>query len=160
MKIPLGTIVRCRVTGFTGVAENRATFMYGCDRYCVQPQVDKDGKLPDSIMVDEPQLEIVEGESKVMDAMAEPPELVKLGQWVEDPVRGLEGTVTGRGVYLNGCARVWVSPKQTPANKVESWWVDEEQVIVKKDFVNKQEGATIPDNKQKPGGPAPCSSKY
>ena len=59
MKISLGTVVRDKVTGFMGVAENRATFMYGVDRYCIQPKVDKDGKIPESSMIDEPQLEIV-----------------------------------------------------------------------------------------------------
>ena len=154
MNIPLGTIVKCRVTGFTGVAENRVTFMYGCDRYCVQPKVDKDGKLPDSVMIDAQQLEIVEGKPRVMDALAEPPALVELGQWVEDPIRGMEGTITGRAVYLNGCARVWVSPKQTASKKVDDWWVDEKQVI------GKQKITATPDAQRKAGGPAPSSSKY
>ena len=61
--IPLGMIVRDKVTGLVGVAENRATFMYDCDRYCVQPRI-RDGRIPESIMVDEPQLEILHDEPR------------------------------------------------------------------------------------------------
>ncbi len=161
MIIPLGTIVRCRVTGFVGVAENRATFMYGCDRYCVQPQIGDDGKIPDNVMIDAPQLEIVEPKTQVMSPLAEPPTLVEMGQLVEDPIRGMEGTITGRAVYLNGCSRVWVSPKQNPRyEKVESWWVDEKQVIGKKTFLGKEKIPVKPEALRRTGGPAPSCSKY
>lgn len=41
MSIALGSIVQDKVTGLVGVAENRATFLYGCDRYCIQPRIIK-----------------------------------------------------------------------------------------------------------------------
>lgn len=155
MRIPLGTVVRDKVTGFVGIAENRADFLYGCTRYCVQPVVDKEGKMPESKMVDEPQLEIVEGEKVVMSPAGEPEQLVEFGQLVLDPVKDMEGTVMGRAVYLNGCSRIYIQPKQKGEKERESWWVDEPQVEPRKTFVKKVKKA-----KKAPGGPAICSSKF
>ena len=131
--IPLGTVVRDKVTGFVGVAENRATFRYGCDRYCVQPKMDAEGKVAESKMIDEPQLEIVEGEAQVMQEPAPPPKLVKLGQLVYDPIYDIEGTVAGRAVYLNGCSRVWIVQKKFKDGKIDDgYWTDEKAVIGRK----------------------------
>lgn len=155
MKILLGIIVRDKVTGFIGVAENRATFLYGCDRYCVQPKIDKEGKMPESKMIDEPQLEIVEGEVAAMEPAIEPKQLVEMGQLVLDPIRSTEGTVIGRAVYLNGCSRVLIQPKQKGEKERKSWWVDEPQVELRNRFIKKREKI-----EKKRGGPALSSSKY
>jgi len=57
--IALGSTVRCKLTGFKGIAVARADFLYGCTRYDVQPKAQKDGSLPDSRSFDEEQLEVV-----------------------------------------------------------------------------------------------------
>ncbi|SDP85125.1 hypothetical protein [Desulforhopalus singaporensis] len=159
--IPLGTIVKDKVTGFIGVAENRATYLFGCDRYCIQARVGEDGKIPESVMIDEPQLEIVEGEKRVMAPIGTPDKRVELGQLVKDPVRDQCGTVIGRAVYLNGCSRVLVEPKQTGINEKESWWVDEKQVEPQNTFLGKKQIVKDPDPPNRySGGPAPSSSKY
>lgn len=106
-------------------------------------------------MVDEPQLELVEGEKEVMSPAREPEQLVELGQLVSDPVRGMEGTVMGRAVYLNGCSRVWIQPKQKGEKERKSWWVNEPQVEPRKKFIKK-----VKKDKKDPGGPAPCNSKF
>lgn len=59
-KISLGDRVKDKVSGFQGVAVARHTYLAGCDRISIQPPVDKDGKLPDSMTFDEPHLELVE----------------------------------------------------------------------------------------------------
>ena len=105
--IKLGYFVKDRVTGLIGIAENRATFLYGCDRYFVQPQMDGDGKIPDGRMIDEPQLEVMDNEP-VMELLAEPKQVVLLGSEVYDPIKNMKGTATGRAVYLNGCSRIYV----------------------------------------------------
>ena len=153
--IKLGLIVRDKVTGLVGVAENRATFLYGCDRYFVQPQIDGDGKIDEGRRVDEPQLEIME-DDPVMEPLAEPKQTISLGSEVNDPIINRKGTATGRAVYLNGCSRILVEPKHKmlPAN-TDSWWVDELQLEVKKDVVHKQKAET-----RSKGGPARSCSKY
>ena len=160
MNIPLGSTVKCRVTGFTGVAENRAAFMYGCDRYFVQPTCGDDGKMPDGAMIDHPQLEILNEGKQVMEPLHEPPCLVEMGQSVEDPIRGQKGIVTGRAVYLNGCSRVLVTPKHNPNNAEGTWWVDEKQVVGKKTIAGSAKVKVTPDTSNRYGGPAPSSSKY
>jgi len=155
MRITLGTIVKDLVTGLIGVAENRCEFMYGCDRYFVQPQIGKDGKVPDGLMIDEPQLVPVKGRKPVMPEPTEPARIFEMGQHVTDPIKGAKGIITGRAVYLNGCARVYISTKQSSEKDLKSWWVDEDQPIALK----KKHPA--PSSVQKStGGPAPSCSKY
>ncbi len=152
MRIELGTVVRDKVTGFVGVVENRASFLYGCDRYCVQPKVGEDGKIPESAMIDEPQLEAT-GELSVMNPPEDPKMLVGLGSFVDDPIRGIGGTVIGRAVYLNGCSRILIQPKQKDNKNDESWWVDEQQVVL---VIRNSEVTSV----KSVGGPVPSSSKY
>ncbi|MDH5797091.1 MAG: hypothetical protein OEZ19_00890 [Paracoccaceae bacterium] len=56
----LGDRVRCRVTGFTGIAVTVAKHLTGCDRFWVEPPVDAEGKKFDGMWVDIDMLEIVE----------------------------------------------------------------------------------------------------
>ncbi len=58
MTIKLGQKVKDKVTGLVGIATCRSTFLTGCDRIGIQPEA-KEGKVPGSYYVDEPQLEIV-----------------------------------------------------------------------------------------------------
>lgn len=60
MKFALGTKVRCKVTGYTGITINRTEHLNGCWRYGVQPSVDKDGKMMEAYSIDEASLELVE----------------------------------------------------------------------------------------------------
>lgn len=55
--INLGDEVIDKVSGFRGVAVARHTYLNGCARISVQPKVNDDMKLPDSMSFDEPQLE-------------------------------------------------------------------------------------------------------
>lgn len=161
--IELGFFVKDKVTGVVGVAENRATFLFGCDRYCVQPQMKEDGTIPGSLMIDEPQLEVLKDKERVMTPERTPVQVITLGQLVEDPVRGMTGAATGRAVYLNGCSRILVDPKVT-TEKHESWWVDEKQLIGKKTFIGNNDKKVIEPDNTKPsrrtGGPARSSSKF
>jgi hypothetical protein len=52
----LGAIVKDTITGFKGILTARTTFLTGCTRVCIQPKVDKDGKLPDAAWFDEPSI--------------------------------------------------------------------------------------------------------
>ncbi len=58
--IELGSKCRDKLTGFMGVAVARTQWLYGCERYTVQPEkLDKDGKVLDTVTFDEPQLEVL-----------------------------------------------------------------------------------------------------
>lgn len=59
MKIELGSKVKDTVTGFTGIAVGRYTYLSGCDHICVQPQSKKPGELIDAKTFDEPMLEVL-----------------------------------------------------------------------------------------------------
>ena len=58
--ITLGQKVKDLVSGFTGVAYGRSTFLNGCNRIGVQPQIREDGTLPQDQWFDEPQLVVVD----------------------------------------------------------------------------------------------------
>lgn len=55
----LGKKVRDTVSGFIGIVVGRHEFLAGCIRYTVQPEVDKDGKLPETQTFDDPQLKVI-----------------------------------------------------------------------------------------------------
>lgn len=57
--IPLGSHVIDRVSGFSGIAVSRHTYLHGVERITVQPKVTEDKKLPDAETFDEPQLIVI-----------------------------------------------------------------------------------------------------
>ena len=57
-KIELGTEVKCKVTGFAGIAISRIVYLNGCIQYGVQAK-SKKGDAPVETWVDEQQLIIV-----------------------------------------------------------------------------------------------------
>ena len=60
MDIPLGSKVRDRITGFTGIAVSKHTYMNGCVRFSVAPPVGADNKLQDNQVFDIQQLEVLD----------------------------------------------------------------------------------------------------
>jgi hypothetical protein len=57
--LPLGSKVKDKVTGFIGTITCRSEYLAGCVRYSVEPPVDKEGKLPETVAFDEERLEII-----------------------------------------------------------------------------------------------------
>lgn len=57
--IELGDTVKCRYTGFKGVAVHRTTFVNGCVQFGIAPRVGRDGKYIEETEIDEESLEIV-----------------------------------------------------------------------------------------------------
>lgn len=56
----LGSEVRDKVTGLTGIAIARLEYLNGCVQYGIKPQtLDKDGKIRPSEYIDSQQLELV-----------------------------------------------------------------------------------------------------
>lgn len=58
-KLELGTKVKDKVTGYTGIVIGRTEWLYGCRRYTVQSQEMKDGKPVESMAFDEDALELL-----------------------------------------------------------------------------------------------------
>lgn len=160
MKIQLGMTVKDKVTGFMGVAESKAEYLHGCDRWDVQPVMKEDGSVPESKMIDEPQLKVINNGTLVMVPLPSPPVKAKLGIEVEDPISGIKGIVAGRAVYLNGCVRILIAPKHD-GKLVKDYclhWVDEPQIeIVKPGLFSKPRSAE--QGTKKTGGPCIASSK-
>lgn len=60
--IELGQTVRCKMTGFTGIAEARLEFINGCIQILVRPKnKTKDGEYPTGTYVDIELLDVVKG---------------------------------------------------------------------------------------------------
>ncbi len=57
--IELGQKVRDEITKIEGIAVAYTVYLNGCVRYCVQPQIDKEGKFREEIWIDEQQLKIM-----------------------------------------------------------------------------------------------------
>lgn len=58
MGIQLGQQVRCRITGFTGIAVMKQVHLNGRVQYAVCPPVGPDGRFPGSVVIDVEQLEV------------------------------------------------------------------------------------------------------
>ena len=57
--VELGDEVQDKVTGFKGIAVVQSIYLQGCDRFSVQPPLDKEGKMPESHGFDDAQLKIL-----------------------------------------------------------------------------------------------------
>ena len=57
--IELGDRVKDKITGFTGIAQAKTEWLYGCIRFTIAPEATKDGKVPDNHTFDAEQLEVV-----------------------------------------------------------------------------------------------------
>ncbi len=58
--IKLGSKVRDTISGFEGIATGYLTWMYGCNRVCIEPQALHEGKPIDHLWFDEQRVELIE----------------------------------------------------------------------------------------------------
>ncbi len=58
-EIQLGDKVKDTITGFIGIAVARTIWIQGCDRITVQPLVNKNNNLEESMSFDEPSLIVI-----------------------------------------------------------------------------------------------------
>ena len=63
-KHELGSKVETRVAKLKGVIVSRSECLYGCNRYFIQPEVEKDSKIPDGWWIDEDDI-VVKGKGLV-----------------------------------------------------------------------------------------------
>jgi len=57
-KIKLGNKVRCKITGFEGIATAKVEYINGCIQYCVKPK-SIDNKMPDGEYIDVQELDVI-----------------------------------------------------------------------------------------------------
>jgi hypothetical protein len=60
MAIKLGSKVKDKYTGFTGIAVSRTEFLYGCTRIGIEPTALHEGKPIESHYYDEQRVEVIE----------------------------------------------------------------------------------------------------
>ncbi len=58
-KFSLGARLKCRATGFTGIVMAMVEYLNGCIQYGIKPPA-TDGKMPDTIYIDQQQLDYVD----------------------------------------------------------------------------------------------------
>lgn len=58
-EIKLGDKVKCKLTGFIGIAVSKTEFINGCVQWEVLPRVNKSNKIPEPLLIDEQSLEII-----------------------------------------------------------------------------------------------------
>ena len=59
-KLKLGSRVKDKITGFTGIIIGRTQWLHNCNTYLVKSETLKDEKPIDAQNFDEPQLEVLE----------------------------------------------------------------------------------------------------
>ena len=82
--------------------------------------------------------------------------MIKLGERVQDTVTDFKGMVIARCVYLNGCVRIQVQPKELnkDGKMIDSEWIDEGQLESKV-----EEESKIQRGEEVTGGPGSIPSE-
>jgi hypothetical protein len=57
MAIELGHTYKDKITGFTGVATGYVQYLTGCNQALIQPRINDDGAMRDSVWFDQQRLE-------------------------------------------------------------------------------------------------------
>lgn len=68
----LGKKLKDKITGFTGIATGKATYITGCDQYLLAPQCAENGSFIDGHWFDEGRLEIIDDSLKLEVAADKP----------------------------------------------------------------------------------------
>lgn len=55
-EVNLGDRAKDNITGFTGIVVAITKWLHGCDRIVIQPKMGKDGKVPENMSFDLPQI--------------------------------------------------------------------------------------------------------
>jgi hypothetical protein len=58
--IELGSVAQSRISKFKGTVTSRSEHMNGCNRYWLEPTVDKEGKTREGAWFDEVELDVIE----------------------------------------------------------------------------------------------------
>ncbi len=70
--IALGTTVRDKITGFSGVVVGRVVYLSGCNQLLVAPPVDEKGAFRESQWIDEQRADVLDVSPIVLDNTTTP----------------------------------------------------------------------------------------
>ncbi len=129
--IPFNSLVRHKMTGFEGVVVGRIEHMWDCIRYEVQPKVTKDGKLPESIMLGGPGLQIIAPPDNDIPPVIETPNAFEFNVKVRHIITGFTGIIVACMKRARSGNRYVIQPDKLDENgnirETESF--DEEDLI-------------------------------
>jgi hypothetical protein len=127
--VQLGETVRDVVSGFTGMAVRKVTYVNGCIQFEVQPKVAEAGKMPESQYFDHQRLESVAGE--VLTAIEPGLFVGKLGFPMVHRITGYKGVSVGLAISWSGRMRYGLRSKVGEDGKLtDTEWFDEEELEV------------------------------
>lgn len=63
--IDLGDTVKCRYTGFIGVATSKTEFINGCIQYGIVPKWKKDERAPEEVGIDSDSLVVIKKSKRI-----------------------------------------------------------------------------------------------
>lgn len=110
--IRLGSTVRDMVSGFNGIACAKTDVLNGNVQIGIQPKVGESNQFPESLCFDIQTVEVIDAGLSDKCTDPDPTALAfDLGTKVRDMVTGVEGILTSRTVFLNGCVQYGIRPR-------------------------------------------------
>ena len=140
--VELGDKIKDKITQFTGICVVEHEYTEGEKRFTVQPPIDKEGKIPDSVTFDASSLEILaKGEVEFKGVREEPQ--CSLGDKAKDKITKFEGMVVAKHTFFNGCVHFTLIPLAFKGKKMyEHQTFDHNRLEVIKEGVYKSESDT------------------
>lgn len=106
----LGNKVKDIVSSLEGIATAEYTSISGYLQIGIRPEAKEDGSVSEAYYVDIQQIEVLE--ERVVSATKANITSFEIGDIAEDKITGLEGTIIGRQIYLNGCVEFYIKPRR------------------------------------------------
>lgn len=148
--VPLGSLVRDRITGFSGIAIGRTEFGFGCIHIRVQAKGLTASGDPIPVQAfDDQRIEVVEPPTKRWPEPKKSP--IRLGDLVRDTLTGAVGVATSRSISLDGRINIIIEQSGlTPEGEPKSpLYTNAERVEV----IDKRELKASESSAAKSGGP-------
>lgn len=127
--IPFHSLVCDKITGFKGFVVFRIEHMNACVRYGLQPELDKDGKRPDFVIIDGPNLVIVDQPKDDLTKTNRTPNTFRLGVKMKDRITGLTGIAVFRVKHKYSGDRYGIQPSMNAKGEIpEIVQLDEQDI--------------------------------
>jgi len=154
--LKLGSTVRCRATGLTGIADHKVEMLSGTVQYAVQPKGDGVTR-PDGWAMDIQYLEVLD--EGISASTIQPAQTaLQLGEELEDTVSGYKGIATQKVTYMNGCVVFGVQGKvKKDGTLPDLIWFDHKRLKLISAGVSQPEELSKPVEKRT-GGPSTRTS--